>query len=55
MRAKSNKVREGNGRRFQGRQRGKRRASVLSSFSLSRFSVIRVFKSSVHALSSLVR
>ena len=31
------------------------RASVLSSFSLSWFLVIRVFMSSVHALSSLVR
>ena len=36
-------------------EKGKRRASVLSSFSLSRFSVIHVFMSSVHALSSLVR
>ena len=32
----------------------KRRASVLSSFSLSRFFVIHVFMSSVHALCSLV-
>ena len=35
VRAKSNRVREGNGRRFQGRRKGKRRASVVSSFSLS--------------------
>ena len=34
---------------------GKRRASVLSSFSLSWFSVIHVLMSSVNALSSLVR
>ena len=36
-------------------EKGKRRASVLSSFSLSWFSVIHVFMLSVHALSSLVR
>ena len=36
-------------------EKGKRRAPVLSSFSLNRFSVIHVFMSSVHALSSLVR
>ena len=36
-------------------EKGKRRASVLSSFSLSWFFVIHVFMSSVHALSSLVR
>ena len=35
-------------------EKGKRRASVLSSFSLSWFSVIHVFMLSVHALSSLV-
>ena len=35
VRAKSNRVREGNGGRFQEDEKGKRRASVLSSFSLS--------------------
>ena len=39
---------------FKEDEKGKRRASVLS-FSLSWFSVIHVFMSSVHALSSLVR
>jgi len=36
-------------------ENGKRRASVLSSLSLSWFSVINVFMSSVHASSCLVR
>ena len=40
---------------FKEDEKGKRRASVLSSFSLSWFSIIHVFMSSVHALSSLVR
>ena len=40
---------------FKEDEKGKRRASVLSSFSLNWFSVIHVFMSSVHALSSLVR
>ena len=40
---------------FKDDEKGKRRASVLSSFSLSWFSVIHVFMLSVHALSSLVR
>ena len=40
---------------FKEGENGKRRASVLSSFSLSWFLVIHVFMSSVHALSSLVR
>ena len=40
---------------FKEDEKGKRRASVLLSFSLSWFSVIHVFMSSVHALSSLVR
>ena len=40
---------------FKEDERGKRRASVLLSFSLNWFSVIHVFMSSVHALSSLVR
>ena len=40
---------------FKKDEKGKRRASVLSSFSLSWFSVIHVFMSSVHALRSLVR
>ena len=40
---------------FKEDEKGKRRASVLPSFSLSWFSVIHVFMSSVHALSSLVR
>ena len=40
---------------FKEDEKGKRRASVLSSYSLSWFSVIHVFMSSVHALSSLVR
>ena len=40
---------------FKEDEKGKRRASVLSSFSLSWFSVIHVFMSSVHALSFLVR
>ena len=40
---------------FKEDEKGKRRVSVLSLFSLSRFSVIHVFMSSVHALSSLVR
>ena len=55
VRAKSNQVREGNGGWFQGRWNRKRRASVLSSLSLSWFSVINVFMSSVHASSCLVR
>ena len=40
---------------FKEDEKGKRRASVLSSLSFSWFSVIHVFMSSVHALSSLVR
>ena len=40
---------------FKEDEKGKKRASVLSSFSLSWFSVIHVFMLSVHALSSLVR
>ena len=40
---------------FKEDEKGKRRASVLSSFSLSWFSGIHVFMSFVHALSSLVR
>ena len=40
---------------FKEDEKGKRRASVLPSFSLSWFSVIHVFMSSVHALSSFVR
>ena len=54
MRAKSNRVREGNGRRFQGRRKGKEKSfsSVLSSFSLSWFSVIHVFFTSTPCLSS---
>ena len=40
---------------FKEDEKGKRRASVLLSFTLSWFSVIHVFMSSVHALSSLVR
>ena len=40
---------------FKEDKKGKRRASVLSLFSLSWFSVIHVFMSSVHAFSSLVR
>ena len=40
---------------FKEDEKEKRRASVLSSFSLSWFSVIHVFMSSVRALSSLVR
>ena len=40
---------------FKEDEKGKRRAYDLSSFSLSWFSVIHVFMSSVHALSSLVR
>ena len=40
---------------FKEDEKGKRRASVLSSFSLCWFSAIHVFMSSVHALSSLVR
>ena len=40
---------------FKEDEKGKRRASVLSSFSLSWFSIIHVFMLSVHALSSLVR
>ena len=45
MRAKSNQTREGN-------SKGKRRFSVLSSFSLSRVSVIQVFMLSGNAQSS---
>ena len=37
------------------KEKGKRRASILLSFSLSWFSVIHVFMSSVHELSCLVR
>ena len=56
MRAKSNRIREGNGGKFQGRRKTKtKKLKVLSSFSLSSFSVIHVFMSSVHASSSLVR
>ena len=40
---------------FKEDEKGKRRASLLSSFSLSWFTVIHVSMSSVHALSSLVR
>ena len=40
---------------FKEDEKGKRKASVLSSFNLSWFSVVHVFMSSVHALSSLVR
>ena len=40
---------------FKENEKGKRRTFVLSSFSLSWFSVIHMFMSSVHALSSLVR
>ena len=40
---------------FKEDKKEKRKASVLSSLSLSRFSVIHVFMSSVHALNSLVR
>ena len=56
VRAKSNRVREGNGRRFQGRWKGKEksllfcRRSVWADFPSSMF-----FMLSVHALSSLVR
>ena len=39
---------------FKEDEKEKGKASVLSSFSLSRFSVIHVFRSSVHALNSLV-
>ena len=39
---------------FKEEEKGKRIASVLSLFSLNCFSVIHVFMSSVHALSSLV-
>ena len=52
----SNRVREGNSGRFQRKnEKGKRTASVLSSLSLSCFSVIHVFMSSVHELGYLVR
>ena len=56
VRAKS-KVESGRGtvEGFKEDEKGKRRASVLSSFNLSWFSVIHVFMLSVHALSSLVR
>ena len=40
---------------FKEDEKGKGRASVLLSFSLSRFSVIHIFMSAVHASSSLVR
>ena len=40
---------------FKEDEKGKRRASVLLSFSLSWFSFIHVFMSSVHALRALVR
>ena len=55
VRVKSNRVREGDGWRFQGRRKGKKRASVLSCLCLSWFIVIHVFMSSVLATSSLVR
>ena len=56
VRAKSNRVRGGGGTvGFKEDEKGKRRTSVLPSFSLSWFSIIHVFMSSVHALSSLVR
>ena len=54
-RAKSNRIRKGNEGSFKEDEKGKRRTSVLLSFSLSLFSVIHVFMSSVRALSSLVR
>ena len=40
---------------FKEEEKRRRRTSVLSSLSLGWFSIIRVFISSVHALSSLVR
>ena len=40
---------------FDEEKKEKRRASVLSSLSLSEFSVIHALMSSVHAQSSLVR
>ena len=51
MRAKSNRVREGNGR-FQGRRKGKEKSF---SFVVVQFELIFVFMSSVYAFSSLVR
>ena len=55
VRAKSNESGRGTLEGFKEDEKGKRRASVLLSFSLSWFFVIDVFVSSVHALSSLVR
>ena len=40
---------------FKEDEKRKRRASVLSSLSWGRFSVVHIFMSSVHALSSMVR
>ena len=54
MRAKSNRVREGNAGRFQGRQKGKENSfCFVVKFGL--IFAIHVFMSSVHAQSSLVR
>ena len=54
MRAKSNRVREGDSRRFQGRRKGKEKSFC---FVVVQFQLIfnHSFMSSVHALSSLVR
>ena len=50
VRAKSNWIREGTVEGFKEDEKGKKRASVLLSFSLSWVLVIHVFMSSVHSL-----
>ena len=56
VRAKSNRVREGNGRRFQGRRNGKEKSFcfVVVQFELIFRHPCFFFMLSVHALSSLV-
>ena len=55
MRAKNNRVRDGNGGRFQGRRKGKQKNFC---FFVVKFELIlghHVLMSSVHALNSMVR
>ena len=55
VRAKSNRIREGNGRRFHERRKGKEKSFCFVVVESELNSVIHIFLSSVHALSSLVR
>ena len=54
MRAKSNRIREGNGRRFLGRQKWKEKSFCFVVVQFELIFVIHVFMSFIHALSSLV-